>query len=251
MVHDRPVNRVAAGFFSLTPPAPADDDGGYLRWHLLDHMPEQYSIPGIVQGMRWIADGDYAKHRVVGNGELADLGNAVCYLMSEPVQPTYDAFMDLGARLREVGRFPEVRPSLQTRLLALESCHAAPAAMVSAEVVPFRPHRGVLLIVEEPNDSETAWHNWLVAEHHPALLHLDGIAGVWSFHSTDTWALRPTCEGPPQRITVVFLDADPIATTNAVSSKIEERWSSRAVRPIFAGPLRTMIEWEVWPREHQ
>ena len=27
---------------------------------------------------------------------------------------------------------------------------------------------------------------------------------------------------------------------------IEERWSSGAVRPLFAGPLRTMIQWEAW-----
>src|SRR5579862_4629009 len=98
------VNRVAAGFFSLTPPAPADDDGSYLRWHLLDHMPEQYSIPGLTLGMRWIADGDYPQHRIAADARLGDVGNAVCYLMSEPVQATYDRFMDLGAELREVGR---------------------------------------------------------------------------------------------------------------------------------------------------
>ena len=33
--------RVKAAFFNLTPSAPPADDGTYLRWHLLDHMPEQ------------------------------------------------------------------------------------------------------------------------------------------------------------------------------------------------------------------
>ena len=27
---------------------------------------------------------------------------------------------------------------------------------------------------------------------------------------------------------------------------VEQRWESDVVRPFFAGPLRTMIEWEVW-----
>lgn len=54
------MNRVKAGFFSFTAAAPPDDDGSYLRWHLLDHMPEQYQLPGIVLGLRWIADGDYS-----------------------------------------------------------------------------------------------------------------------------------------------------------------------------------------------
>lgn len=60
--------RVKAGIFSLTAAAPADDDGSYLRWHLLDHMPEQYQLPGIVHGLRWIADGDYVDHRLVAHG---------------------------------------------------------------------------------------------------------------------------------------------------------------------------------------
>jgi hypothetical protein len=243
------MNRIAAGFFSLTPPDPPDDDGSYLRWHLLDHMPEQYRIPGIALGLRWIADGDYPMHRIVADGGLDEVGNAVAYLMSDPVQETYDAFMALGAELREAGRFPEVRPSLQTRLLAVEARHAAPAAAVSAEVVPFRPHRGVLLVVEGPNDDETAWHDWLATGHDSAMLEVPGVAGIWSFHSTGPWRLRPACEGPPQRTTVVFLDADPIVTTQRLAPMIEQRWSSRAVRPMFAGPLRTMIDWEAWPTE--
>ncbi|HVS67014.1 MAG TPA: hypothetical protein VHE56_00570 [Mycobacteriales bacterium] len=240
------MNRVKAGFFSLTPPAPADDDGSYLRWHLLDHMPEQYSIPGIALGLRWIADGDYPKHQLVGDGELTEVGNAVCYLMSEPVQETYDAFMDLGPALRDAGRFPETRRSLQTRLLGLDSAQTAPAALVSAEVVPFRPHRGVVLIVEASNDDATAWHDWLAGEAGTAMLDVPGVAGIWSFHTNETWKLRTTCEGPPQRNTVIFLDADPLETTASLTPMIERRWSSRAVRPMFAGPLRTMIDWEAW-----
>jgi len=240
---------VAAGFFSFTEVTRPDEHRAYNEWHMLDHMPEQYSIPGIALGLRWIADGDYPKHRIVAEGALSEVGNAVAYLMSEPVQETYDAFMDLGPALREVGRFPEIRPSLQTRLLATSSRHAAPAAVVSADVVPFRPHRGIVLIVEGPNDDATAWHDWLALEHETAMLEVPGVAGIWSFQSTDSWQLRPTCEGPPQRNTVVFLDADPIATTELLRPMIEQRWSSRAVRAQFAGPLRTMIDWEVWKVE--
>ncbi len=53
------MNRVRAAFFSFTPPAPPGDDmGGYLRWHLLDHMPEQYQLPGILHATRWMAGDD-------------------------------------------------------------------------------------------------------------------------------------------------------------------------------------------------
>ncbi|HVT20257.1 MAG TPA: hypothetical protein VHE57_02560 [Mycobacteriales bacterium] len=240
---------VRAGFLSITGPAPADDDGSYLRWHLLDHMPEQYRIPGIALGLRWIADGDYPRHRIAAEGDLADVGNVVAYLMSDPVQETYDAFMDLGAELRQAGRFPEVRPSLQTRLLALDAVQAAPAARVSAAVVPYRPHRGVLLIVERPGDHPSGWHDWLAGDPDSDLVDSPGVAGVWSFRSTDEWRVRPTCEGPPQRVTVVFLDADPVATTARLAASVERRWKSGAVIPTFAGPLRTMIDWEAWPAD--
>src|SRR6202008_5018165 len=64
------VIRVRAGIFSLTPATPPDDDGSYLRWHLLDHMPEQYQLPGIVHGLRWSAAGEYLDHRIAAHGPL-------------------------------------------------------------------------------------------------------------------------------------------------------------------------------------
>ena len=98
--------RVKAGIFSLTAPAPADDDGRYLRWHLLDHMPEQYQLPGIVHALRWIADGAYLDHRLASDGPLGQVGNVIHYLVSDPVEETFDDFIALGRALRENGRFP-------------------------------------------------------------------------------------------------------------------------------------------------
>jgi hypothetical protein len=241
------MNRVSAGFFSLTPPSPHDDTGSYLRWHLLDHMPEQYSLPGVVLGSRWIADMDYPDHVIAAKQPLERVGGVVSYLFAEPVQQTYDDFMALGAQLAEVGRFPERRPSLSTRLLALASAYSAPSALVSAEVVPFRPNRGIVLLVEQPAEELETWEQWLRSEHYPALLDTQGVAGVWSFLSTDAWTLLPNCEGDPQATTVIYLDQDPLQTTRRLKPLIEERWSSGAVQPLFAGPLRTMVSWDAWP----
>lgn len=241
--------RVRAGVFSLTAAAPPDDDGSYLRWHLLDHMPEQYQLPGIVYGLRWIADGDYPQHRLAGNGPLAEIGNAVHYLVGDPVEETFDDFVTLGRALRENGRFPVVRPSLQVAGLRLLQWHSAPHALISAEVVPFRPHRGVVLIVEEPVDGRRPdeWLQWLHAEHHPALLATSGTAGAWTFGSSTGWSHLPRgWRTDFQYITVVYLDADPLTTTDALAAVLEDRWRSGAVRPSFAGPLRSMVSWEAW-----
>ncbi len=243
------MNRVKAGFFSFTPAAPPDDDGSYLRWHLLDHMPEQYQLPGIVHGLRWIADGDYPGHRLAARGELGELGNAVHYLVGDPVEQTFDDFVALGRELRENGRFPVARPSLYVCGLRLLQWHASPHALVSAEVVPFRPHRGILLIVEEPVDGRPdEWLQWLHAEHYPALLAAPGAAGAWTFGSSTGWSHLPRgWHTEHQYVTVVYLDQDPLATTDALAPLVEQRWRSPAVRPVFAGPLRTMIGWDAWP----
>lgn len=239
--------RVKAGIFSITPPAPPEDDGSYLRWHLLDHMPEQFQLPGIVHALRWIADGEYTDNRLVGSGHLTRVGNIVNYLVGDPVERTLDDFMELGGRLMENGRFPEVRPSLQLAPLALLRWYASPAALVSPEVVPFRPHRGVLAIVEEPAGDDTdSWLRWLHTEHYPELLATSGTAGAWMYGTTGSWKLRDTWHSAPQYITVVHLDADPLATTRALAPIVERRWASGAVKPLFAGPLRTMIQWDAW-----
>ena len=136
--------RVKAAFFSLTPPAPPDDDGSYLRWHLLDHMVEQYQLPGIQYALRYIADGDYLSSRIAGAGHLEEIGNVVNYLVGDPVQQTHDDFMQLGPRLAEIGRFPQVRPSLQLRMPALLRWYAAPQRpdLPGGGAVPAPPGRG-------------------------------------------------------------------------------------------------------------
>jgi hypothetical protein len=229
------VNRIKAGVFSLTVSAASDAD--YLRWHLLDHMPEQFQLPGIQQALRYIADGDYRDARLAADGALADVGNLVTYLVGDPVEQTLADFLALGARLANAGRFPVRRPSLQLSALPVVSCTAAPAAAVSGEVLPWRPHRGVFLLVEA-GDS--------VAED-PDLLGVPGVAGVWRFGAPDPQRSAPW-HSSPHETTLIYLDADPIDTATALTPLIERRWATGTVRPLFAGPLRSMIEWEVWPR---
>jgi hypothetical protein len=211
------VNRVRAGVFSFTPPVSSPEDDDYLRWHLLDHMPEQYQLAGMLHGVRW-------------NGEEASVVN---YLIGDPVQVTHDEFFALGRSLAEAGRFPHQRPSVELDFLALTSAQAAPTAMVSAEVVPFRPHRGVYLLVETAAAAED-----------PTLLDVPGVAGVWTYAPTDTWTLHPRCEPDPRYITVVYLDGDVDATAAAIEPLIERRRATGGVR--FAGALRSTIKWDAW-----
>ena len=93
----------------------------------------------------------------------------------------------------------------------------------------------------------TEWLQWLHLEHHPAVLEVPGTAGAWLYGDASEWVLPERARGGPQYVTVVYLDDDPLAVTKALTPLVEQRWASGAVRPLFAGPLRTMIHWEAWP----
>jgi hypothetical protein len=82
--------------------------------------------------------------------------------------------------------------------------------------------------------------------HYPELLGVDGVAGAWRYATTDRWTLLPSCHGDPQYTTVVYLDGDPATTADAIAPILERRWDSGQVRPVFAGPLRTMMQWDAW-----
>ena len=98
--------------------------------------------------------------------------------------------------------------------------------------MPFRPHRGVVVVVEEPATEDlSVWEAWLEADHHPALLATPGVAGVWQFASSGAWDLHPATQGEPQHTTVIYLDEDPVRTTEVLRPVIEDRWRSGAVSP--------------------
>jgi hypothetical protein len=267
------VNRVRAAFFNFTPPAAEGDDiSSYLRWHALDHMPEQYQLPGILHGARWMADSECRLAQIAGSDNLAEVGSVVNYLVTEPVQMTHDEFMELGPRLALMGRFPEHRPSLQLTMPALHRWYSSPRVQISADVVPFRPHRGVVVVIEQPVTSESAggerdganvdrwesrdgedldattrWQSWLHAEHYPALMDIPGVAGALMSGSGRLWRLHRDCRRDPHYVTVVYLDDDPVKTMEKLAPLLEQRWAAGGVAPQFAGPLRSMIHWDAWP----
>jgi hypothetical protein len=71
------------------------------------------------------------------------------------------------------------------------------------------------------------------------LVEVEGVAGGWSF-VPDPALTRSWWAMAPYRITVLWLDADPVATAAVLEPALRERWDGGAGRPVFAGPLRTI-----------
>ncbi len=252
------MNLVKVGFFSMTGGALSGDDAAYLQWHLLDHLPEQYSIPGIRLGTRWRADDECVGMRLAATDDLAPIRHAVSYLMTDPVEQTLVAFAQLGRRCAEAGRYPEPASSFLLGAFHLQNAYASPRVLVSAEAVPFRPHRGVYLIVEapEPRGDLDGWLRWHHREHVPAVLAVDGVAGAYVFRSSTMLGVGPdqgerfgvaAWNPGPRVVTVVYLDGELTTTAASLEPLVRSRWASGAVVGQLAGPFRSMVTYAAWP----
>jgi hypothetical protein len=235
------MGKVRIGFFSFTEVTDPAEHRSYNEWHQLDHMPEQYPIPGVVFGQRWVSTPACRRARALDSAPLAPVHYMTLYLMGEPVDTTLEEFQALGVRLRAEGRFHEHRRSRLSGPFAVTGMLAAPRVLVSAEAVPYRPNRGVYVVVREgvdgagPADDSDA----VLAE---ALMGMDGVAGVWTFATSERFD-RLVWKPGVRTITVCYLDADPLETASELGRLMCATNAAQRRPALFAGPLETITPW--------
>jgi hypothetical protein len=171
------------GFFSFTEVTDPSAHEAYNAWHQLDHLPEQFTVEGIVFGRRWVRS---PRCRAVesATGDLLDRFHymTLYLLRDEDVVPEFFA---LAERLRAEDRFFAARRALLSGPFAVVGRWAAPRVAVSASAVPYRPAQGVHVVVGPAVRGEE-----LVG--HP------GVAGAWQFFDAEHG----------RTITVSFVDGD-------------------------------------------
>jgi hypothetical protein len=239
------VNRVRVGFFSFTEITDPREHRAYNEWHQFDHLPEQYAIPGVVSGERWVASPRCRAAWSVAAEPLSAVHYMTLYLMGEPVEPTLVEFLDVGRQLHGLGRFHEHRRAPLAGPFQFMEATAAPRVLVSAEAVPHRPNRGVYVIVEEmPKSGVDEFVRRDHLEVVPALAQVAGVAGVWSFATAAHLNGLGWSPGR-RRVLVCYLDDDPIAVTGALTPLVRDRWRDAPVEPVLAGPFEAITPW-VW-----
>lgn len=231
------------GFFSFTEITDPREHRAYNEWHQLDHMPEQLPLRGVAYGQRWVSTPECTAARLVADETLAPTHYVTLYLMTQPVEETLAEFLALGQRLHGLGRFHQHRRSHLSGPLQLLEAHSSPRVLVSAEAVPYRPNRGIYVIVEEPSGPLDAHVRWLHQEWTPAVTALDGVAGIWSFATTPRLN-RAGWDPGNRRITVCYLDGEPLPVARDLAPLVESRWADAPLRPLYAGPLETIIPWQ-------
>jgi len=242
------MNRVKVGFFSLSHRSTTGDDRPYLGWHQLDHMPEQYQLPGLILGQRWASTPACRAVRAAEVGTWSQVEHVVCYLMGNPVDETIDEFLNLGRHLAELGRFSAALPSQFRGGLRLLDTEAAPRVLISPSVVPFRPHQGIYLIVESTGDraGQDAFLQRMHVDVLPQLVGVSGVVGAWTFATTPA-IRRPMFTDGDYRMTVCYLDDHPATVGENLAPVVERIWETAPGPLVLAAPFESMMSWD-WDR---
>jgi hypothetical protein len=184
------------GFFSFTEVTQPSAHRAYNEWHRLDHMPEQFSLDGVLFGQRWVCTPDCREARVAVSPLLEPCHYMTLYLMRDAgVLP---AFFDLAQRLRQADRFFADRRAHLSGPFEVRDRWVSPRVKVSATAVPHRPARGIYVVVGPPVDGA-------------AMVAHQGVAGAWSFAAIEGAAADPSLD---RHITVAFIDGDLVTTAS-------------------------------------
>ena len=220
---------------SMSEREPDGLDDEYLDWHLLDHLPEQYRIDGLRLGQRWVATDACRAARAVAVAPYDRVDHLVGYLFGGPVDAALGTFFELGATLNRAGRMPVSLPRVAVTGWQATGRVAAPRVLVGADVVPWRPQRGVYVIIETRADGGDERTDEL-----DALADVDGVAGVWRYRDDGARHQRmQPIEGA--HLTICYLDDEPSSVAAALGSGLSARWADGAITPLLAGPFDVVL----------
>jgi hypothetical protein len=218
-------------FLSMSAREPDGRDAEYLEWHSLDHRPEQYRIAGIRHSIRVVSTPACRAARAFSDAAYDAVDHVMTYFFAE--QAAFDQFNALSAALGGARR-PFRLPSISASYFKLAGKIAARRAVAGADVMPWRPARGVYLILEQGSRS-------------PAdLIDVPGVAGIW-WHEGGAQPVPNFQDNSGLQVTYCFIDDDPVVTAQQLRAPLEQRWATGEVVPLFAGPFQTLVPFE-WSR---
>jgi hypothetical protein len=216
---------------SMSAREPSGRDAEYLEWHSLDHRPEQHRLAGLRHSIRLVSTPACRAARALSNPRYDAVDHVMTYFFADGA--ALDQLNALSTVLTETGRRPFRLPTVDINYFKLTGKVAAARAVAGADVIPWRPSRGVDLVLEEGAESPAG------------LAEVAGVAGIW-WHERDT----PPAPGFPDnagvQLTYCFLDDDPVVTAERLRRPLEQRWKASGVVPLFAAPFYTLVpfEWE-------
>jgi hypothetical protein len=218
-------------FTSLSAREQTGQDAAYLEWHSLDHRPEQYRIAGLRQSIRLVSTPACRAARAFSDGRYNAVDHVMTYFFAAGA--AFEQFRVLSDALNG-DRRPFRLPSVDANYFRLAGKVAAPSAIAGADVVPWRPARGMYLLIEQGLASPSS------------LVEVDGVAGIW-WHQGGQSPVPGFSDATGVQLSYCFLDQDPVEIAQRLRRPLEQRWQSGAVVPLLAAPFYTLVPFE-WAR---
>jgi hypothetical protein len=216
---------VTTVFVSLTARDPGGRDVDYIRWHSLDHRPEQHRLAGLRGSLRLVSTPTCRGARAASDDRYDAVDHVMTYWFADPA--SLGSFMALGRALAVAGRMPLRLPSVEVASYQVAGAVAAPRVVVGADVVPWRPAVGVYLLLEQGAAAAAR------------LSEAEGVAGVW-------WATRTDGDVVTQ-LTHCFLDDDPVVVAGRLEPLLADRWRTGEVQALLAAPFFSVVPY-AWDR---
>jgi hypothetical protein len=226
---------ISTVFVSMSTRHPDGADTDYLRWHTLDHRPEQHRLSAVRASLRLVSTPECRAARATTAGPFDAVDHVMTYFFSDV--GGLPGFFELAAALRGAGRMMPLLPPVERGVYEVQAKRAAPRVKVGADVLPWWPVLGGYLLVERAPATDRAATTDLLEVH--------GVAGIWS--ASAVTAPRMSTAEVGQRITYCFLDDDPVATALRLRPVLESRWSASGIEPLFAAPFHSVVPHE-WGR---
>jgi len=251
-------------FFSFVDVTDPDNLPEYHDWQLYDHLPENRALTGVAWGERWA--------RIAGAEEVetttdhfAGVDSMTMYWFRPPYDESLAQWQQLGADSVQWGRGPAI-PTVIRRFMGFfdpVKGYVAPHALVSPDVLPYRPNAGVQVTLSryaEPlGEQAHLQYRWYDRERLPDLLAVPGVAGAWtySFREGQNTALLSSDETQltrhQARIRLLYLDDDPVETTRRIV-EAEQKWAADGrggpeggEEVLFSAPLQAVIPFQPCP----
>lgn len=219
-------------FVSMATRHPEGKDAEYLRWHTLDHRPEQHRLAAVRASLRLVSTPACRSARALSDGPLNAVDHVMTYFFADTAG-LHD-FNALSTALGNAGRKLPLLPPVERGVYDVRRKATAPRIKAGSDVLPWLPARGVYLLVERGSASANP------------LLQIDGVTGVWSALSRQVDAKLASAQGD-QSITYCFLDDDPIVAAERMRPALTDRWAGDGIEPLFAAPFFAVVPYE-WDR---
>ena len=223
---------VSTLFVSMARRHPDGRDAEYLRWHTLDHRPEQHRLSAVRASLRLVSTPECRATRVPADPHFDPIDHVMTYFFTDG--SGLAPFNELSTALGDAGRKLALLPPVQRGVYTVSRATASPRVKIGADVLPWWPVRGVYLLVESESAPPV-----------DGLIDVDGVAGVWSATAQPVDASLASARAG-QRITYCFLDDDPVETAKRLHPVIMARWHGADGVGRFAAPFHPVVphEWE-------